>query len=232
MRFIAENTTVPVPKVYSVRKYGRVTAIEMEFVRGREATHAWNTMSVEAQRALLEELISYVKQLRSLTPPTPELVASTTSGHCVDHRFGVRPGGPFTRHEEFHCFLREGDELWQWDNYPEVAESHTKTYISKFTHGDLLPRNVMVHEGRISAIIDWDSAGWRPEYWEVTKAHFAALGAPKEWIQALESATGSTYEVQLKAELKLWTAAEFPTRLGGRLAGIDKTRENQTRDAA
>ncbi len=27
--------------------------------------------------------------------------------------------------------------------------------------------------GRVTGIVDWECAGWYPEYWEYTKAHFA-----------------------------------------------------------
>ncbi|KAJ6632162.1 kinase-like domain-containing protein [Mycena sp. CBHHK59/15] len=212
MRFIAKNTSVPVPKVYSVRKYGGITYIEMEYIRGQEVTYVWHGMSTTARKVLLDDLESYVRQIRNLSPPSPGIVASASGGRCRDHRFGIRPAGPFATHDEFHRFLRLGDDLWQWeDNYDIVVKSHTKSYVSKFTHGDLAPRNVMVHKGRISAIIDWDCAGWRPEYWEVTKAHFASAGTPDEWLACLKHATGDLYETQLRAEMKLWTAAESPS---------------------
>ena len=38
---------------------------------------------------------------------------------------------------------------------------------SVFTHGDLCPRNILVNESlRITGIVDWEAAGWYPEYWE------------------------------------------------------------------
>lgn len=51
------------------------------------------------------------------------------------------------------------------------------------THGDLHPRNIMVSweqdqsdeetremELKVTSILDWDLAGWYPEYWEYLKA--------------------------------------------------------------
>ncbi|ESK97396.1 phosphotransferase enzyme family protein [Moniliophthora roreri MCA 2997] len=48
-------------------------------------------------------------------------------------------------------------------------------YSIVLTHGDLHPRKVMVtdtSEGRliITGIIDWEMAGFYPEYWEALKA--------------------------------------------------------------
>ncbi|CEJ92147.1 Putative Serine/threonine protein kinase [[Torrubiella] hemipterigena] len=35
-----------------------------------------------------------------------------------------------------------------------------------FTPGDIAARNILIREGRIAAIIDWEFAGWYPAYWE------------------------------------------------------------------
>ncbi|SPJ79053.1 uncharacterized protein FTOL_07444 [Fusarium torulosum] len=67
-----------------------------------------------------------------------------------------------------------------------------KDHEAKFTHGDLHMRNVVVekvfensssgnaelnewkseqyHEYRVRSIVDWESAGWYPAYWEYTSA--------------------------------------------------------------
>ncbi|KAI1667871.1 Phosphotransferase enzyme family protein [Pyrenophora tritici-repentis] len=41
-----------------------------------------------------------------------------------------------------------------------------------FTHGDLKPNNIIVKDGRMTAIIDWEMLGWYPEYWEFVKAFY------------------------------------------------------------
>ncbi|KAJ7079801.1 kinase-like domain-containing protein [Mycena belliarum] len=215
MQFIANNTSIPVPKVHRVHKYNATTFIEMEFIPGKEA-YVWYHMAPPDQRALLEELESYVRQLRSLVPPTPELVASAYGNYCLDHRIELNPAGPFSTHDEFHYFLRMNEDLsgWHPERFAAVVRAHKEKYVSKFAHGDLAPRNVLVHKGRVSAIIDWDCAGWRPEYWEVTKSKYAPLHTPKEWLEAVERGCGSSYELQLEAEIQLWTVAEFPSSPG------------------
>lgn len=47
-----------------------------------------------------------------------------------------------------------------------VAKMHTSTYHTHFTHADLCPRNIVVMNEHVAAIIDWGFAGWYPEYWE------------------------------------------------------------------
>ena len=47
-----------------------------------------------------------------------------------------------------------------------------KSTKSVFTHGDLVPRNIMVAkngqggEWMITGLIDWEGAGWYPHHWE------------------------------------------------------------------
>lgn len=41
----------------------------------------------------------------------------------------------------------------------------------KFTHGDIKHHNILVDEdGHITGLLDWESAGWYPEFWEYTTA--------------------------------------------------------------
>ncbi|KAF5350565.1 hypothetical protein D9756_008742 [Leucocoprinus leucothites] len=35
-----------------------------------------------------------------------------------------------------------------------------------FAHGDLQPHNIMVEDGHVTGIIDWEFGAWLPEYWD------------------------------------------------------------------
>lgn len=39
-------------------------------------------------------------------------------------------------------------------------------YPVVFTYADIAARNIMIRAGRFIAILDWELAGWYPEYWE------------------------------------------------------------------
>lgn len=39
-----------------------------------------------------------------------------------------------------------------------------------FTHGDLSSLNILVHGEEVVGIIDWETSGWYPSYWEYTTA--------------------------------------------------------------
>ena len=56
-----------------------------------------------------------------------------------------------------------------------MSKSHSVKHDIVFTHGDLNLRNILVDDdGKIFGNVDWECAGWYPEYWEYTKAHFSA----------------------------------------------------------
>jgi thiamine kinase-like enzyme len=39
-----------------------------------------------------------------------------------------------------------------------------------FTHGDLSSLNVLASGDKITGIVDWETAGWYPSYWEYSTA--------------------------------------------------------------
>lgn len=55
---------------------------------------------------------------------------------------------------------------------------------SVFTHGDIAPRNIMVDESlQITGIIDWEAAGWYPDYWEYINIWKPSLDTDwQEWM--------------------------------------------------
>jgi aminoglycoside phosphotransferase (APT) family kinase protein len=40
------------------------------------------------------------------------------------------------------------------------------------THADFRPANIIVKDGHVTGIIDWEMAGWYPEHWEFVKAFY------------------------------------------------------------
>lgn len=37
-----------------------------------------------------------------------------------------------------------------------------------FTHGDVSSSNILVRDGKVVSLVDWEMAGWFPEYWAYT----------------------------------------------------------------
>lgn len=62
-------------------------------------------------------------------------------------------------------------------------------YPVVFTHGDIAARNIIVRDGHVAALLDWEYAGWMPEYWEYAFAlrgmenvAWQTLGCEVPWL--------------------------------------------------
>lgn len=54
-----------------------------------------------------------------------------------------------------------------------------------FTHGDLTSVNIMVKDGNLAGILDWESSGYFPVWWEFTCAGIGLGQEDFEWKSLL-----------------------------------------------
>ncbi|PGG99206.1 hypothetical protein GX51_06400 [Blastomyces parvus] len=160
MQFIAANTTIPVPKIYNTKFDAdkHISYIVMEYIDGEPLNKAWVNLSQDQKLATCHQLVDCLTQLQMLTGERIEAVNGSTVR--VGH-YDSRWGGPFDSETAFNAFLAHG-----------LAGPHnlTEHHAIHFAHGNLSPRNIMVNKrGRITAILDWEWAGWFPQYWDVVR---------------------------------------------------------------
>lgn len=138
---------------------------------------------------------------------TPYCFGGTLGGPLFDYCFPSGICGPFYQTVEFNSFLIHKYELNA--TRENIAAVHARPYRSVFTHADLSPSNILIDLGRVSAIVDWEFAGFYPEYWDFTKLFYDAQ--PPREIQAVisDAFTGDTYEEELEAERLLWCDTPF-----------------------
>ncbi|KAK3185934.1 hypothetical protein K4F52_005389 [Lecanicillium sp. MT-2017a] len=221
MQYVASYTDIPVPKVYAVhREKGGFIYIEMAYVRGASLDKAWDGLSHHQKDTVVADLKQHMSCLRKLKPPFEGLVSSALQNPGYDCRIGFRFWGPMKNHGEFHSLARGHLRMEDVGPYlgENVAAVHNGNYDTLFTHADLAPRNIMVRDGHVVAIIDWAYAGWYPEYWEFTKAHYTYFG--EDWEECLRIIL-PTYEMELEAERILWERLPEPgTRTTLRRDGV------------
>ncbi|KAF8233172.1 hypothetical protein L208DRAFT_1268236, partial [Tricholoma matsutake] len=71
------------------------------------------------------------------------------------------------------------------------------------THGDLLPHNILVNGSRITAIIDWETASYYPEFWEYCRMHDLGWMTPP-WARVLTHIfLGPRREKEIKAVYRI-----------------------------
>ncbi|KAJ2925333.1 hypothetical protein H1R20_g11795, partial [Candolleomyces eurysporus] len=65
---------------------------------------------------------------------------------------------------------------------------------SVFTHGDIAPRNILVSKsGRILALVDWENAGWYPDYWEY--ANMLTPSVDEDWMHWMERTKPEPWDI-------------------------------------
>lgn len=175
MRFISQRTSIPVPRVISAFTHLDQTYILMERIKGNMIGVGWVQRDEESKAKLLSKLKTMVTEMREIPVPEGTKIASVDGGSMFDCRL---PGdslrfGPFHSIQDFHRHLREGIEFDPGLN-PEIQgliRQHDKSWPLKFTHGDLSSLNILIRGEDIVGIIDWETSGWYPSYWEYTTAY-------------------------------------------------------------
>ena len=174
MRFISQHTSIPVPKViFAFTNHGR-TYIVMERIDGDMVCSGWLNRSEESKTKILSHLKNLIQEMRCLPPPQVGRIANIDGGSLYDCRLSG-PSlrfGPFSSIDEFHKHLRGGIEL-NFNLNPEINRLitlHDGHWPLVYTHGDLSSLNILARGDKIVGIIDWETAGWYPAYWEYTTA--------------------------------------------------------------
>lgn len=165
-------------------------------------------MSDEDTTTLVHDLRRHMIALRAIprSPGWKHAISNAVDGPCFDYRINAALDydkdrgevvGPFLSEDAFNDILRCGA-------LPEVV--HRGGHKMVFTHGDLNLRNVLVDShGRLAGIVDWENAGWFPDYWDYTKAYFVTK-LHQRWLRMVDGMFDQfgDFEHELEIECELW----------------------------
>ncbi|KAM5474590.1 hypothetical protein MauCBS54593_002166 [Microsporum audouinii] len=143
----------------------------------RDAERVLADHGAPQRERVLKDLEGILQQLRAIEIPTTALIGAVDGGPAVDVRARhAEFGGPFTAESEFNEWLASltHPESMQYRGafYIDTIQNCLRKYNHqlRFTHGDLGLYNILVsNDGIVTTIIDWEFAGWYPEYWEYLK---------------------------------------------------------------
>ena len=176
MRLASEKTTIPVPEVlnaYTDPATSHVRTV-MEFVEGECLEDVWEKLNVGEQQSVIDQLGDFVAQMRRLKG---SLIASVDGSACEDQIFEDEPGGygPYETEDAFNKGIVKAikncsDSAWANTICDKVLA--LKSHDVVFSHGDLMPWNILVRGSTVVVVLDWENAGYYPEHWEYVKALF------------------------------------------------------------
>lgn len=164
------KTVIPEPDDES--GYG---VIFMQYIDGTTLEESWPTCSDEDRARISGQLKGYMDQLRGVDGA---FIGSVDGSVCNDQLFSNRkhPYGPYKDEAAFRAGIAQSLRACEANAFTEVVvamiNAMPKSERAVLTHGDLGPRNILIKDGNVVAILDWEMAGFYPEYWEYAKAHF------------------------------------------------------------
>ncbi|KAH8434257.1 phosphotransferase family protein [Aspergillus melleus] len=199
MKYLAENSKVPVPKVHAAFKDPDTnkTYIIMQYIPGDTLQSLLPSLSKTEKATICSLVKAAVAELRSIPPP--DYFGMLNRHPYLDGVFwteGLDPriSGPFENQEEMNLAIIEKLRQTGSDQYIRLLRNMIDRTLNGhrnvFTHGDLQPKNIMVErlgdsEGHLDyriSLLDWESAGWYDESWDFCNATIACTFKP-DWLE-------------------------------------------------
>ncbi|KAL9615667.1 MAG: hypothetical protein Q9160_009347 [Pyrenula sp. 1 TL-2023] len=212
MRFIKESTSIPVPTLYASFEIfeptdtsRKKTFLIMERIRGGTLQSIWSKLDVSTKKAVVSKLKDFFNEMRKLESP---------GGYCAlggralpDRVFYDNPVKVFDNESDLHEAIVEnylgnpfnaeyGTPKYQREWYSRAFKSHFQNHPPTFSHGDVQRKNIIIRNYKIDqsdleklevVLIDWESAGWYPSYWEYAIAIYASGRWDDDWSIWVES---------------------------------------------
>jgi aminoglycoside phosphotransferase (APT) family kinase protein len=185
MEFVGCKTSIPVPRILHVPP-DRVWYICMTEARGTSLDKCIDSMTTPELDHIAIQITQILAQMRSLTRQT---LGSVTGGPYRNTYFPTQVAPDCALDstaqfiDEYHkmlmlfCTAKFTDEL---------LSAFPRDVGVFFSHGDLLPRNIIVDGSTITAIVDWELAGFYPEYLEYCRMNSPDWMTPN-WNYVVQS---------------------------------------------
>ncbi|KAL3957401.1 hypothetical protein ACCO45_007979 [Purpureocillium lilacinum] len=218
LQMIRKYTCIPAPRPLDIAViassgylFRQKEYLLMTQMPGRQATECYEELSDDEMTTFVQEMQAIVSQIRSI----PKLVGDgyaicdSLGGPIRDHRIrDATPFGPFANEDGFNALLRNPDD------------SSRTGHEAVFTHADLNFRNILIDEAsnedgtigwHVTGIVDWETAGFYPEYWEYTKMLFESFRYEerlKIQIHRIFGAFGD-YSKEVEVEKRSWEEGDY-----------------------
>lgn len=181
-------------------------AMLSDLVPGVPLYDIWDDLSDAGKDGMVAQLKEQVARIRACIQPYIGRVDNKPTRNVYD-RLPTTYCGPFPNEEAFDDWCVErvpvgffGLAHWKW---PRWLEKERRKSSGRFvlTHGDLSPHNIMVKDGKITGIVDWERSGFFPQYAEYAFAmklcHKFQAGE-KWWVPILKEVLQPCSEQRLK----------------------------------
>lgn len=218
---VARSIGLPVPRLLSYGDDGPGTpgSIWMSRVEGEPLNEQWSKMSESEQHTVIGEVHECLIRMREFQSPTAPLISSLCNRDIRSFR---APSGIIPRSEDesqfIEYFLRErGPSHFNGEQEREASAALIKRILTiphsiVLVHGDLHRHNIMVKDNHVSGIIDWECAGWMPEYWDFASVLRFNFSWRNTWFDGMRAGPAFRYHLELECDKEVLrtTGDSFP----------------------
>ena len=202
LKYLANHPEIPVPKVLRdwVDADGRYFVLTGR-IKGQTLEEAWSSLSELQRTAIADQVVKIRNRLRAITSPSIQRVdqASPYPGLLFSD---LEAHGPFHSDEELW------DALWLTlhdppkKRFPQKALENLKRRLPTcepyvLTHCDLNLGNIIVRDGDVAGILDWEFGSYYPIWYEYVSASWEWTEDDAEWKKLLQERSvihGDGYE--------------------------------------
>lgn len=181
MRWIGDNTSIPVPQgiQHGFDEGSQQYFLVHETPVGTPLDLIWDALDVSQQRFVISQLRQILQQLRQIHPAQ---IPNMRATDCfLDPRDGTIRGPYHTTNEFLEAIsmrIESIGTLYEPSATRRVVSSllalrqqESTSQDLVFTHGQLYADNILIDEsGKVIAILDWSQAGYAPPFWEYVKS--------------------------------------------------------------
>lgn len=218
---LARKAGFPVPKVISFGVHpGNYlpSSILMTRLPGVHLRPSRRGLRVHREGPWITELKKCLDAMRQWKGPEKRICSAiVTPIRSPRVPFGTM--GPFENQADLNKYLLSTasacnfSKTKDYENFLQRAEQiKQRHHRTTFTQGDFRSHNILIdRDGHLTGILDWESAGWCPEYWEFTTV---LLDKNPWWNQLMEWLGGNQYKDELDSDLAVsaLTASSFLAR--------------------
>lgn len=194
--FLEAHTTCPAPRLHAMFRDGEDVYLVMQHIPAQPLNELWPHLGDEDKDKITADLRSIFDDLRATACPWPTTFCGIDGGALPDHLFWSptkdrKVCGPFHDHTSLVNSLvstfRAACDGNRWPPYKADFYQRHLTFDSKavFCHGDIQKKNILFANGQVT-LIDWEAAGWYPEYWDYLMAVVTFEWTVDDWCSRLD----------------------------------------------
>ncbi|KAI0795832.1 kinase-like domain-containing protein [Abortiporus biennis] len=182
LALVRTMTSIPVPEVYQVIESDFGSYLVMEYIKGKTLDTCWSNLSFLRKLSIIWTIRGYISQLRQLRRSIPGTLDGST---CKGGFFASHGAGPFFSYTDMirwlNLKLAMSSRFFGRPKSPADARPFNASSPLVFTHQDLCLRNIMIGDDATIYILDWEWAGFYPEWFEYAGMKRREDREPRLW---------------------------------------------------